>query len=591
MNTMATVVFPDNPFAILGVGVAADRGAIAQAHEDALFDAHDSDEARLERARQDIMTPRTRLEAELGFFPALGTDEVNRLLADLRAQGRSDLAQGFTGLDRANYMALHCRPGMGTRGVANARALANHHDSIVPEQVHALIGQARQRSGFGPVAQDDFDRAFADWRQRHARLVLNRFDENGPMAAHVGKLVATRDRQGLACGLIPALLREYEARQAGPLEEQAQAVRAALARIDADAPAERVEALARALRHWASLAEPLQQADALRGIDEAHSQALFEAIRSHSLDLANNHKAPAQALAISRLAHEAFASLPEAAAKLAEDIAILEKLARNAPRANAFRRNLPPARQSAPQPDRAPANTRSDTDAQAEATPGWRPGGLARVAVLIFALILWIIRATVAMARLLVDRWGNRARWGIAGVVALLVISAMHNRPPASYSPPETSADVATPDTVEMPRDQAGSGYESPGYPVSAPVLPVAPQADGLEAVLSQDAPLSPNATLDDGREIMPAAYATAPLGLSELRYCLKQKARLEAVQSEIADSTQNDRFNAAVEAYNPRCGRFSYDRTDMSTIEAEMRSQGSQLHAQGLAILEGNTP
>lgn len=579
MNTMAPVVFPDNPFAVLGVCVAADRAAIARAHEDAVLDGRYDSEAVLDRARQDIMTPRTRLEAELGFFPALGQEDADRLLADLREQGRSDLAQAFTGLDRANYMALHCRPGMGKRGLANARALVDHHDGILAGQVRNRIEQARRQSGFGPVAADDFDRAFADWRQRHARLVLDRFDTDGAMPAHVDKLVAVRDRQDLARGLIPALLREYEGRQAAALEEHAQAVREALARVDATAPPECLDALARALRNWAGLAGPLQQADALRGIDEAHSRALFDTVRDHYLNLHNTHNASARSLAVARLAQEVFSELPEAATMLARDIADLEEQIAWA--AQATPRHAPP--KARPAPARTPPSPSSPLQASSQ-PPRSAPHGIALIFILILALILWLIRFGHAVVRYLLAQRGKLAGTVIAAVVGITIIGALHDRPPANHSPSETQASEATPDTVEMPAYQEASGYESPGDPANAPILPVAP-------ALSQDAPLSPHAAPDDGSEIAPAAYTTVPLGLGELRYCLKQKARLEAVQGEIADSTQNDRFNAAVEAYNPRCGRFSYDRTDMATVENEIRNQGSQLHAQGQAILEGSAP
>lgn len=649
----------------VGVSILANRGAIARAFEDALFDADPADEAVLDRARQDILAPRSRLEAELAFFMQIGQEDFAAFLKDMRQTGRSELASAFVGLDRANYMAHHCRPGMGRKGVGNARALVREHDRIEAARVMDVLQSARRQSGFGPVGQDEFDIAFAKWRRSHAERTLSVLDSDGDLPALLSQLVDAHGREGLLCGLMPALLLEYENRHAALLETMAQNVRTRLAELRQAGVS--IAAFAQALQAWDGYAQPLQLADQARGIDESHSKELFEAIRDHCLALNNQHDLPELALQITRVARAVFAELPQAAADLARDEAILADRAADA----AATRNIAPLaaaiaqaradimdfirQMPAPQPD-GPAGPRartvmtafSDVHAQHDAKSIALAVDMVRSLAIDLhnehaatSTALSLMRFMMREARvwpehlrtritddgrvltrqhgmkelrraiagqdwetahslalgLLTDadaadraeltqlvgmirgkqraKWKARLGWGVAAAFILIVIAAGEGSKTSSTV--DYPAADATPDNVEMPAD---TGDTPANLPAAQPIAPsfVPPPVPDLQA------------SADDGGVSAPLPYSALMLSRSELRYCMRQKERLASVQSEIASQEETDRFNAAVEDYNPRCGSFRYDAADMAAVSTQVSQDKARLRREGLAILQGAT-
>ena len=67
-----------NAFHLLGLSIRASRHEVVEAHEDALADGR-ADEDVLVRAQQTVLTPRTRIEAELTWFPGVPPSQVREI--------------------------------------------------------------------------------------------------------------------------------------------------------------------------------------------------------------------------------------------------------------------------------------------------------------------------------------------------------------------------------------------------------------------------------------------------------------------------------------------------------------------------------
>ena len=88
-----------NPFHLLGLSIRAGRGEVVEGHEEALADGQ-ADEGVLDRARQAVSTPRTRIEAELSWFPGIPPSEAKEILSKLE---RSSLADAHDINTRHDY--------------------------------------------------------------------------------------------------------------------------------------------------------------------------------------------------------------------------------------------------------------------------------------------------------------------------------------------------------------------------------------------------------------------------------------------------------------------------------------------------------
>ena len=172
-----------NPFWILGATTRDDvHRIVTLAEEKAL---HLDDEV-CRRARADLTSPKFRLAAEIGWFPALDPARVAALLGAL-AERHFELADdtGLPTLARVNLMAAVFLA-VGQAGAADVpvgeaagRILKFAHlvDAIDSEAVLRDINQDRARSGFAAVrGTDQVDAELVELRRRHRATLRDVLD-------------------------------------------------------------------------------------------------------------------------------------------------------------------------------------------------------------------------------------------------------------------------------------------------------------------------------------------------------------------------------------------------------------------------------
>lgn len=92
----------------------------------------------------------------------------------------------------------------------------------------------------------------------------------------------------------------------------------------------------------------------------------------------------------------------------------------------------------------------------------------------------------------------------------------------------------------------------------------------------------------DPYAESKPAIGTGQTLSRNEIRYCLSERIRVEAI-SDYVDTTkqsQIERYNAVVADYNGRCSNFRYRQTDMNSAKATVDTSGDRLKAQAAATV-----
>lgn len=184
----------------------------------------------------------------------------------------------------------------------------------------------------------------------------------------------------------------------------------------------------------------------------------------------------------------------------------------------------------------------------------------------------------------IVERKKARTRkfigWGVFAAIILAIIVANDNS--NSGSSYDTSASTSydypsDPIEVTAPANVAGNAADA------------AAAASDAAAAASEAAAAAPYADDAGGSQIEtpPEPYQTyRTVSVSELRYCKRQKARLEAVQNEQMSNPQIDRFNSAIEDYNSRCGSFRYRDSDMDTVNREMANDQTNIRAEAQDII-----
>lgn len=666
---MAAFDLTKNAFALLDVTPRANRAQLEDAYQDALLEAENHKaEAILNRAQQSLISPRDRLESELGYFIDTKPSTARTILSSLR-NGTSGLPFGeIAGLDLINVSAHLCGIGDPSERFKHADQLVAAYEALDFEQVSQSLNALRSVSGFGLVEPAQVKTALNRLRLVHARAALDAILENADGVDHLATWADELSCAGPSGrAFLEALLQEYETRIAPELGHAASKVRDSLASVDADPEDRRlITALATDLRAWDRLAQPLQNADRARGIDEHHSRELFGEIRDVCLSFANERGLYSQALTISELAAEVFSELPDAAGKLEEDIETLSDLSSQKAKAEL----LAPLGKAVSDADGRHSETctglrKSGFSAEAPTPVREMHGAFASLirmssdieingmgarlvrnlgidlcnesndnhaALAIVkgllkhrsSLPVDVIKAlegdlktlqrnidfnamTEAMKlgqldeadRLaegmlddadtetrgillgvrsaIVERKKARKRkfvgWGVFAAIILAIFVANDN------SNSESSYDTS-----------ASPSYDYPSDPieVTAPANVTGGTSDA--AVAASEATAAAPYADDAGAsqiETPPAPYQTyRTVSISELRYCLRQKARLESVQNEQMSNPQIDRFNSAIEDYNSRCGSFRYRDSDMDTVNSEMANDQTNIRAEAQDII-----
>lgn len=668
-----------NAFALLDVTPRANRAQLEDAYQDALLEADNHDgEAVLNRAQQSLISPRDRLESELGFFIDTKPSTAKTILSSLR-NGAADLPFGeIAGLDLINLSAHLCGIGNRSERFEHANQLVAAYEALDLDEISESLNALRSVSGFGQVEPAQVKTALNRLRLVHARAALDAILANNDGVDQLATLAEEISCVGpTGRSFLESLLQEYESRIAPELGHAASKVRESLAAVDADPEDRRlVTALAADLRAWDRLAQPLQNADRARGIDEHHSRELFGEIRDVCLSFANERGLYSQALAISELAAEVFSELPDAAGKLEEDIETLSDLSSQKTKSEL----LAPLGKAVSDADGRHSETcaglrKSGFSADAPSPVREMHGAFASLirlssdvelngmgarlvrnlgidlcnesnnnhAALVIVKGLLKHRSTLpvdvikalegdlktlqrnidfnamteamklgqldeadrlaegmldgadtetrgillGVRSAIVERKKARKRkfigWGIFAAIILVIIVANDNSKTGS------SYDSSASTTYDYPSDPIEVMAPTAVTDATANTAAAAAAASDAAAAASEAAAAAPYADDAGGSQIEtpPAPYQTyRTVSVAELRYCKRQKARLEAVQSEQMSNPQIDRFNSAIEDYNSRCGSFRYRDSDMDTVNREMANDQTNIRAEAQDII-----
>lgn len=328
------------PFAVLGATPRdTSKRIVALAEELSL----ELDPAVCQKARSDLTHPRTRLSAELAWFPGLSPGKIVKCLGALNYDPMSVRSEaGLPVLAHFNLMiySLEMVNSLTTEDaiasfLCEATNLANDIDV---DSVLRDINEDRHIARFPPVNVTEQVETALSERKDCCRDVVKRALNKLPSVTLVHVLTkavasATDSGRTSAPKMLDDLIDSYAVEVQATLDTGALRIRKMIDAVKSavgsskEAVDAKIALLEGAIRKWDLIAQPIQLSAKARGTEHELSTSLAREIRSLAVDLFNEHGLLEQAQRITRLLRDVFAELPEIVELVDKDAKYLDEVA------------------------------------------------------------------------------------------------------------------------------------------------------------------------------------------------------------------------------------------------------------------------
>jgi peptidoglycan hydrolase-like protein with peptidoglycan-binding domain len=319
-----------NPFILLGVTPNATAQEVKRAYEDALED----DTAPLEvlqKAQQAVLTPRLRLDAELGGFIDVVSTLATQVIAKLKAgAGHEDLKGAIASLHalpKSNVLA-HLA-GRTPPGEAHLLDLLKTQAMIAPGAVYDAVSDAREHAESGKVERETVAQALAALKERQVKSTIdslvkgNRFPTIFMM--FVRRVLEARNEEHVA--ELDTYVRAYSQAVSAEFSRRREQVISACQAIRTDPKNKKaIDQLGKMLEHWQEIGHPLQIFEAYKNREEPLARDLYLEIRNLCVWLANEKEEFEAARTITLACTDVFKELPRALGQMGEEGELLAKL-------------------------------------------------------------------------------------------------------------------------------------------------------------------------------------------------------------------------------------------------------------------------
>jgi sulfur relay (sulfurtransferase) DsrF/TusC family protein len=319
----------DNPFHLLKASYRSSVTDISNLIEDAELDGIYPEED-LQKARQALVTPRTRLMLELTWLPELSQLQTSKLSELLRnADPTVILSQigHFPELAKANIAAHLCSHGRSSVEVVHS--LAQSWDEIDEGHILTFLNKERRSSGFPKIEAEQLREVLRDVRQRHAAAAAN-WIWTLPVPGTVMNTVVEHELESNPDSSFLRHFVEIYDKESEPqlaiIKDSIIAATEAAQEVSHDLMSH-IKNIEKLLETWDAINQPVQIYSQFRGQEEGRSKQIYEIVRKLCLGLANDHGRYDEALNLSTALLKTFPELESVAESLKGDITSLETLA------------------------------------------------------------------------------------------------------------------------------------------------------------------------------------------------------------------------------------------------------------------------
>jgi len=332
--------FDRTPFGILGATTRDSRHRIVElADEKSLI----GDAEGCSRARAELTNPRTRIAAEVAWFPGLSPARAESYCSLLKHDLDALLAaaRGESPLVRANMIAAAIErfdPSTVELGwLIWVPELAAAAQDVDVDTVLQQLNEDRIVARFPAITMREFVEAELIGRRRVYRETIKDALDRMPtetIVQVVGGVVDICTETGTqpAPILVDEVVEVFEAEAQQFLVKEGENVRQLLEAIKGSASESEagvgrlVDGLERVVRNWSHVAGPMKMTMQARGVEHPASRDLAREIRGLGVDLANKHGLFQIAQRITDLLRSEFGELFEVAEVLERDSTALEEI-------------------------------------------------------------------------------------------------------------------------------------------------------------------------------------------------------------------------------------------------------------------------
>jgi len=327
-----------NPFYILNATTHDDRRRITELADDRslLLEAD-----MCLAARNDLITPRKRLAAEVAWLPGAGPKRAEEVLALIANMPDIEILPPTA---RANVLSavLAHSPQQESEDIAEMIIeLAQAFEDIDPQKLTALINEDRIVSGFPKITDISVVESEIKERRWHYRKVIKSTVGNLDLREYVKAVTivvdsATESGQGDCPILVADLVDSYEVNVQKHLDAKGEIILSLADRLKASVGAGSPDSvlgplminLAYVVKSWNSIAQPIQVCAKSRGIDHDASLRVAGVIRKLAIDIVNKNGVIDYPQQLTNLLKETFAEVELIAERTEEDAKTLEKMAK-----------------------------------------------------------------------------------------------------------------------------------------------------------------------------------------------------------------------------------------------------------------------
>lgn len=620
----------ENAFWVLKARYESNHAELGDLAEDAEFE-ETHPQGLIQRSQQALVSPVARLDQELGWLPGLSERQIGEIRALLQSGQTEELLSSITflpDLPRANVIA-HLSD-LSLVDASQLQSLLRCWDDLEQGELLEFINSNRNTSGFPSVDAAQMSTSVTALESTHARSAARaiwHLEEPGRVMEH---LVEAELATGKPNSFFGRFVREYDNLSEPKLSQIRTEIDHQIELAHEPSPNLNsvTNEIAALLSRWDDVNQPVQVYEQHQGHEEGRSKKIYETVRSLCLELANDRGEFQYARRLSEALLQTFPELESVAEVLKGDVAALENLDEQQKQfaiveplvaaCEAAKAQLPALKLAlqksgftrtssgilkevyeafetavkAPGTDDAAFlvvrdlalfvnNDRSDSETAFRLIDGlsqyggpqpsakiadqlederetlhknWKMGELEKQAgdlgamsktideMLKYAsgnnrLELLQLKSNIDRKRAVKVKWLIYA--GIAAVIGFSILSEEMSKPTSrsSYQPTTTYQPSTTRPSTNS---NATSTFEESRPPV------------GQGLVLNR----------------------------SQVRYCVYQGERLEAMRSMNLADQQIDRFNALIEDYNSRCSNYQYRIGVLSSIQREASSKTGQLTA-----------
>lgn len=320
-----------NSFALLEISSRDNKAVITEQFEEKVLDG-EVDEHDLMLAQKDLMASKSRLKAELSWFPNLNPKKANEIADLVRSENYKALKEALPtldGLSRANVSAYLCAEKQGTKKFLHHlfEAQSQFDTATILNDVNGNPSLA----GFPSVDQSLIEESVEGLTSSHAEAALT-YISSAKHPGNVFTVIVEKyiDEEEIK-PFIDAVAEKYDSWVISKLRDYEDEINDLIEKMKLGGPTEEsIEKITAQLEEWEKYSQPLQLIYQAKSLDEKRAKELYLNMRDVFLWLANDNDDYELSLKFAQSLRVIFKALPSVSAQIEEDIQSLGDLVEEA---------------------------------------------------------------------------------------------------------------------------------------------------------------------------------------------------------------------------------------------------------------------